>query len=85
MSEPRVTDHALVRFLQRSGLDVERVRADLASSLARAQAAAESLGIDDHLVVADGLCFLVREGAVVTCLADSIGTRAKLLDRQSHP
>ncbi|WP_100965336.1 hypothetical protein [Bosea sp. FBZP-16] len=62
-----VSDHALVRFLERSGaLDVEAVRQALASSLARASRAAQRVGIDDYEIVADGLRYVVREGILVT-------------------
>lgn len=68
---PRVTDHALLRFLARSGLDVEGVRGSIAESLARAHGAAIALGGADHLIVIDGLRFVVRNGAVTTVLPNT--------------
>ena len=62
-----VSDHALVRFLERSGaLDVEAVRRALAASLQRACRAAERAGIDDYEILADGLRYVVREGTLTT-------------------
>lgn len=68
---PGISDHALVRFLQRSGLDVERVRGELSRSLAKAHGAAVALGGADHLIVADGLTYVVRKGVVATVLPDA--------------
>ena len=66
MKAPRLSDHALVRLLARSGLDVEAIRAATERALARAHTAAEALGGADHLIVVDGLCYVVREGVVTT-------------------
>jgi hypothetical protein len=63
----RITDHALVRWLDRTGsFDVERVRAALAASLERCVDAAEKIGEDDYVIVADGLTYLVRDRALIT-------------------
>lgn len=63
----RVSDHALVRFLERvGGFDVEQLRGAIEASLGRAAAAAAELGFPDHLIVADGFVYIVREGVVVT-------------------
>lgn len=62
-----ISDHALVRFLERSGaLDVEAVRRALAASLERANRAAQRVGIDDYEIVADGLRYVVRQGILTT-------------------
>ena len=43
MSAPGITDHALLRFLERAGgLDVEGLRLTLGSSLTRAHSAARA-------------------------------------------
>ena len=68
MSGPRVTDHALVHLLARSGFRVDEFRQQVETSLTRAYEAAVALGGPDHLIVADGLCFVVRGGDVVTVL-----------------
>lgn len=65
---PAISDHALVRFLQRSGLDVEAVRAELGRGLARAHGAALEVGAGECVIVADGLKYLVRDRVVVTVL-----------------
>lgn len=65
---PRLTDHALIRLLERSGLDVEAVRSAVEQALARAHATAEALGGPDHLITIEGLTFVVRGGDVVTVL-----------------
>ena len=72
MAKLRVSDHALVRWLQRSGaLDFEPVRSQLAVSLERAFTAAEALGSSQFLILADGLVYVVRDGVVVTVLPDN--------------
>lgn len=66
-----ITDHALLRFLERAGgLDVESLRASLAASLDRAHAAARSVTSSDYLVRADGMLYVVRGDAVTTVLDD---------------
>lgn len=65
----RVTDHALVRFLQRvGGLDIEAVREALTTSLKRAQVVADGVGKRNYNVLADGIVYVVRDGVVVTVL-----------------
>lgn len=68
MRGPRLSDHALIRLLERSGIPVEAIRAATQAGLARAHSAAEALGGPDHLIVADGLVFVVRGGDVTTVL-----------------
>lgn len=66
-----ITDHALVRWLQRTGaMDMEAMRAMLAESLARASKAAEGMGAGYYLVLADGLVFVIDEGKCVAVLED---------------
>jgi hypothetical protein len=68
-SQPRVTDHALVRFLERAGgMPIESVRRSLEDSLRRAAMAAASVGECDYTVKADGLKYRVRDGHVVTVI-----------------
>lgn len=62
MSVP-VTDHAVLRYLERvAGVDVQALRATIADHCARHQGA--------PCVKAGGARFLLRDGVVVTCLAD---------------
>jgi len=73
-----VSDHALVRFLERAGgLDVEDLRERLTISLARAAEAAAALGAVDFTVKADGLSYLVCGGVVVTVLPEHATARAR--------
>lgn len=80
---PRVSDHALLRFLERAGgIDVEALRGAVAVGLARASEAATVMGAVDYHVVVDGLCFIVRAGVVVTIRHEgSTGGRARALRR----
>lgn len=72
MSGPGVSDHALLRFLQRTGtMDVEGLRASLGQSLARAHTAARRVSLADYLIKVDGLIFVVRGEAVTTVLEDT--------------
>lgn len=83
MNRLQVSDHALLRFLQRGGgMDVEAVRETLAAALARAHAAATEAGGGRYLVVVDGLAFVVRDGVLVTVLEDvDVFTRAQAMSR----
>lgn len=85
MSKLEVTDHALVRWLDRTGaFDVEQVRAALASSLERCADAAEQLGTTRYLIVADGLSYLVRDGKLVTVMEDrGVYHHARHMERPS--
>lgn len=65
----KVTDHALVRFLDRSGAaEIEKLRLALAHSLERARIGAERAGIADYVITADGLRYVVKDDALVTVL-----------------
>lgn len=70
MSAPaslKVSDHALVRWMERSGMvNLDPVKDAIAASLERAAAAALKLGVAEFLILADGLVYVVREGVVVT-------------------
>lgn len=76
-----ISDHALLRFLERAGgLDIEELRARLTNSLHRAHAAARSLGDSDYLIRSDGLLYVVRGETVTTVVDDkSEGGRAATL------
>lgn len=69
MSGPKISDHALVRFLERcGGMDVEGVRADMSRSLARAHNAARQMGQSDYLITIDGSTYVVRGEMVTTVM-----------------
>ncbi len=71
MGGPAISDHALLRFLDRGGqLDVEALRANLSASLTRAHRAARALSEADYLIRADGLVFIVRGETVSTVIDD---------------
>ena len=71
-----VTDHALVRFLERAGgLDLEALRRDLATSLDRSVRAAEKIGSGDYIVKADGLDYVIRNGCLVSVIPATDGRR----------
>lgn len=67
MSRLHVSDHALVRFLERgAGLDVEGLRSSLQAALQRACEAAEAVGGLTFKVEVGDLVFVVVDGVVVT-------------------
>lgn len=87
MSGPRISDHALLRFLERGvGMDVEGLRAKLQASFARAHEAAEALGGQDHYVHVDGLTYLIRDGMMITVIHTENPARraAFLVDENNH-
>lgn len=78
-----VSDHALVRFLERAGgMDVESVRMSLQVGLSRAASAARGMGDSDFIIKMDGHQFVVR-GDVVTTVVDA--DRANALGRAERP
>jgi hypothetical protein len=63
----RVSDHALVRFLERAGgFDLAPLRTAIQASLNRAVAVADEIGSSSYTVRADGLRYVIRDGVVVT-------------------
>jgi len=71
MSSLSITDHALVRFFERTGaMDVEEMRELIAASLEKAAQAALAMETQRFLILADGLVYVVEERAVVTVLHD---------------
>lgn len=68
---PRVTDHALLRFLERAGgMDVEGLRDALSTSLARATRAAQQIGGGHYQIIADELIYVMRDNRLITVLPD---------------
>lgn len=68
---PRVSDHALVRFLERAcGFELGPLRTAIQASLNRAVQAAGEIGSNEFTVSADGLLYVVRNGTLVTILDD---------------
>lgn len=69
----RVSDHALLRFLERAGgFDVAAMRAAIELSLLRAKNHAAAIGRSNYEVRADGLRYTVRSNVVVTVLPDGM-------------
>lgn len=67
----KVSDHALVRWMERTGMvNLDPVKDAIAASLERAAAAALKLGVTEFLILADGLVYVVRAGVVVTVLPE---------------
>lgn len=63
----RVSDHALLRFLERAGgFDVEALRTALEGSLKRATSVADTIGAREVIITADGLRYVVVNCVVVT-------------------
>ena len=68
----KISDHALVRWLDRSGLlDVEALRSALSDILDRAYQAGAAMDAEDFLIVSQGTVFVVREGVLVTMFKDA--------------
>jgi len=71
----RVSDHALLRFLERTGAaEVEALRTVLAQSLQRAHNTAIRISEGECYVVADGLRYVIRNNTVVTVLYEHAPT-----------
>lgn len=89
MSGPRISDHALVRFLERAGAhDIETLRLQLSQALARAHSAVREVSSSDYLLRVDGHSFVVRGDTVTTVLEDSSSPRDRrnaLVARSDHP
>ena len=68
-----VSDHALLRFMQRAGgVDIEALRAAIAASLARAVAMGDRLDAVHYRIVVDGLVYVVRNNVVATVLVEDM-------------
>jgi hypothetical protein len=64
-----VSDHALVRFLERAGgFDMEQLRGQMQTALERSGQVAGALGQKYYTVKADGLVFVVIDGVCVTVM-----------------
>lgn len=81
----RVSDHALVQFLERVGnMKVEVLREHLEGSFARAHAAARAMGDNDYVLKADDMVYVVRGDTVTAVLSDDNKphARARALGQQ---
>ena len=82
-----VTDHAMVRWIERTGLaDFAPIREALAESLSTSAEAARQIGVSNYLILADGMVFVVKDGTVVTVTPeDGRHRHARMLARRSTP
>ena len=83
----RISDHALVRFLERVGVfDIDAFRSAIEDSLQRAHQAARSLGDSDYLIRMDGMTFVVRGDSVTTLFeGEPPHRRARILAHEGTP
>lgn len=83
MSAPTVSDHALLRFIERSGLaEVEPLRLALGQALRRGHEAARAMSASDHLITVGGHVFLIKGETVVTVMeATTPASKARVLKR----
>lgn len=74
MTDPIVTDHAIVRYLERVlKLDLTELRAAIAASCSRHQGAPSVKALGGH--------FLIRDGRVVTVVAGDVVPHYRVLQR----
>jgi hypothetical protein len=87
MKGPWVSDHALIRYLERvEGRDMEGLRKQISASLARANDIAQTFGMDSHVNIGAAV-FVLRNGSVVTVLdrARRLANRAMPASDQPRP
>lgn len=87
MSQLGISDHALIRWIERTGMaDLEPVRSALRDSLARAAGAAGQLGSGEYLILADGLVYVVRNKVLVTVIEDDgRHSRVRAMQHRQEP
>ena len=82
-----ISDHGLMCWLERTGLvDFGPMRRELSRSLERAVGAAASIGVEDYLILADGLVYVMRDHTLVTVLPeDNRHARARAIAARNGP
>jgi hypothetical protein len=71
--EPRVSDHALLRYVERvMGIDVEAIRSDILTDGVKAALRTGATGI-----TVNGVKMVAKDGVVVTVLADDMRPKKK--------
>ena len=71
MSRVRVTDHAVLRHLERvGGVDIETLRTAIAASLDRAATTADAIGEDTYDICQGGFRYRIVGRSLVTVLYD---------------
>jgi hypothetical protein len=74
MSYLRVSDHALLRYIERvAGVDIEALREKLVQQLARGAGAASTFDADHYVVRFPDAGYVVKNGVVVTVLLPEQG------------
>ncbi len=84
--DPKLTisDHALMRWLERTGaLDAAAMKDLLAKTLMRSWAAARAMSQSEFLILCDGLVYVVQNDVVVTVLPND-GRHASRLTPLAH-
>lgn len=79
-----VSNHALFRWMERSGLiDVEALRMMLSVALDRGYQAAAAMDQGEILILSAGLVYVVRDGTVITVLTeDGRHNHARVLSKR---
>lgn len=78
-----VTDHAVLRYLERvMGIDMDQLRDTIQADLGRAAEAAERLGQTKYKVQMNGCVFVIADGACVTVKPKSKRRRIKPVTEQ---
>lgn len=71
--EPRVTDHALLRYIERvMEVDVEQLRENILTDNIKNALKAGATGVK-----VDGICFIAKEGVLVTVLDKTMRPKRK--------
>lgn len=74
----RVSDHALIRFIERSGAgNLQQLRDTIAASLERGRRTAERAGIARYSISADGLTYVIEDDVLVTVLTGEMRQRPR--------
>jgi hypothetical protein len=80
-----VSDHAAMRWLERGvGFDINMLKRTVADALDNAFQAAEKLGVSNYLILAAGQVFVVRDGTLVTVMADDSDRLHMLIPSSPH-
>ncbi len=79
--EPRISDHAILRFLERAmGIDVASIKKRLLSDDVR-----EAIKAGASAVIVDGVRLKVQDNTIVTVMDNSPRPPKRLLDRAREP
>lgn len=66
-----ISNHAMLRWLERSGVvDIEAMRTALSAALDRAVAASAAIGGGECLILSNGLVYVIRDNVLITVVPD---------------